>query len=182
MGGLPAWGALSGELVELPWLTAMSADGRGFPRKSAGLPMTLRRVAGGLIGTSLDFSEGHTSYPGVVHGGVLATVVDQLMGDVVAVQRQVLAFSVTLHVRMLSPVLVGHAYLATAQVTGDAGGVIFTAATITCAAGETYVAAKGSFRPIRVETARSVLGLSIAECERLSPYFHNEEDPEVRQQ
>jgi uncharacterized protein (TIGR00369 family) len=58
----------------------------------------------------------HESYPGIVHGGVVVTVLDELMGNVLAMLEHKACFTVSLRARFLAPVRSGHTYRAVARV------------------------------------------------------------------
>jgi len=166
-----------GEPIELPWTDDTAFGGWADLRKSAGLPPHLRRFDDGSIGAVVVFSEHHTSYPRVVHGGIISVLVDQLMGDLLAIERGVLAFSATLRVRMLCPLVIGRAYRAVAVVRGEGFDVIHTEAEVTDEEHEVHVVANGTFRPIRSEQAREIMKLDDTNYQRLKNYF----DHEVRQ-
>jgi acyl-coenzyme A thioesterase PaaI-like protein len=158
--------------VGLPW-----ADEPRFrcfgcsPRNPIGLALSLRLLPDGEMATTTVFSEDYASYPGIVHGGIISALADEVMGDLLAVRWGMLAFSVTLRTRMLLPLRVGEPYLTTARITGSGHGVVRTEADITGAGGEVHVMANAAFQPIRSEQARLLMGLDDAEQARLSHYF-----------
>ncbi|MFD2414967.1 hypothetical protein [Amycolatopsis pigmentata] len=165
--------------VRLPWLDAMASSGAlGYFRSFLGYRHPLTRLPDGAISTHLTFSQEHTSYPGVVHGGVIGGVVDQLMGDTVALERQILAFSITLRVRMIRPLLVDRTYQAKARIDHDASGVICAEAEVLDDSPAVHVFATGSFRPIRSDQARDIMSLSTAERVALSEYFEKGVHPQ----
>lgn len=164
-----------GVAVELPW--AYEPKFRCFgcsPRNPIGLALDLRQLPDGEIGATTTFSENYASYPGIVHGGIVSTLVDEVMGDMLALRWGMLAFSVTLRTRMLLPLRVGEPYLTTARITGSGQGVVRTEADITGPDGEVHVMATAAFQPIRSEQARVLMGLNDSEHARLSHYFDHE--------
>jgi acyl-coenzyme A thioesterase PaaI-like protein len=170
-----ATGSCAHEAIELPW--AHEPRFRCFgcsPRNPIGLALDLRRLPGGEIAAATTFSEDYASYPGIVHGGIVSTLVDEVMGNMLAVGWGMLAFSVTLRTRMLLPLRVGEPYLTTARITGSGHGVVRTEADITSADGEVHVMANAAFQPIRSEQARLLMGLDDTEYTRLSHYFDHE--------
>jgi acyl-coenzyme A thioesterase PaaI-like protein len=175
-------GSLAGEVVDLPW--AREPRFRCFgcsPRNPIGLALELRRLPGGEISAETTFSEDYASYPGIVHGGLVSTVVDEVMGDMLALRYGMLAFSVSLRTRMLLPLRVGEPYVTTARMAGSGPGVIRTEADITSQDGEVHVMANAAFQPIRSEQARLLMGLDDTEHARLSQYFdHQHSDQKMR--
>jgi acyl-coenzyme A thioesterase PaaI-like protein len=171
----PPSGSPAGDPVELPW--AHEPKFRCFgcsPRNPIGLALNLRRLPGGEIGAETTFSDDYASYPGIVHGGIVSTLADEVMGDMLALRYGMLAFSLSLRMRMLLPLRVGEPYLTVAKIAGSSNGVVRTAADITGADGELHVTADASYQPIRSDQARHLMGLDSTEHARLSHYFDHE--------
>jgi acyl-coenzyme A thioesterase PaaI-like protein len=167
--------SLPGEAIELPW--AHEPKFRCFgcsPKNPIGLGLGLRQLPGGEISAETTFSDDYASYPGIVHGGIVSALADEVMGDMLAVRYGMLAFSVSLRTRMLLPLRIGEPYLTTARITGTGAGVVRTEADITSAGGEVHVMASAAFQPIRSEQARLLMGLDDAEQDRLGHYFDHE--------
>lgn len=168
-------GSPAGEAVELPW--AHEPRFRCFgcsPRNPIGLALNLRWLPQGEISAQTTFSEDYASYPGIVHGGIVSTLADEVMGDMLALRYGLLAFSASLHLRMLLPLRVGEPYLTTARIVGAADGVVRAEADITGAGGEVHVMANAAYQPIRSEQARLLMSLDDTEHARLSHYFDHE--------
>lgn len=175
MRDLPAPRFPVGEAVELPW--AQEPKFRCFgcsPRNPVGLTLNLRRLPGGEISAETTFSDDYASYPGIVHGGIVSTLADEVMGDMLALLYGMAAFSASLRTRMLLPLRVGEPYLTTARITGFGGGVVRTEADITGADGEVHVMASAAFQPIRSEQARLLMDLDDSEHARLSHFFDHD--------
>ena len=134
----------------------------------------MRRLPDGRLGAQTTFTEHYASYPGIVHGGIVNVLVDEVMGDMLALEHGMLVFSVTLRTKMLLPLRVGVAYLAVAQLVGAGNGVLHTQADVTGADGQLHVVANGTYQPIRSEQARALMGLDNAGLERLRHYFDHE--------
>jgi acyl-coenzyme A thioesterase PaaI-like protein len=96
------------------------------------------------------------------------------MGDLLALERGMLPFSVTLRTKFLRPLLVGHRYTAEARITRDGDGVVLTEADMSSAAGELHVMATGTYQPIRSEQAQEYMGLDGADYHRLRHYFDHQ--------
>jgi acyl-coenzyme A thioesterase PaaI-like protein len=171
----PPSAAAAGDDVELPW--AHEPKFRCFgcsPRNPIGLALRLRRMPGGEVSAETTFSDDYASYPGIVHGGIVSTLADEVMGDLLALRFGMLAFSASLRMRMLLPLRVGEPYLTVARITGSGNRVIRTEADITGADGELHVVANAAYQPIRSDQARLLMGLDDAEHARLGHYFDHE--------
>jgi len=161
--------------IELPW--AHEPKFRCFgcsPRNPIGLALNLRQLPSGEISAETTFSEDYASYPGIVHGGIVSTLADEVMGDMLALRFGMLAFSVSLRMRMLLPLRIGEPYLTVARIAGSGHGVVKTEADITGADGELHVTANAAYQPIRSEQARLLMGLDDTEHARLNHYFDHE--------
>ena len=162
----------SGEEIELPWLAEPSFNCFGCsPRNPVGLRLRLQRLPNGDYAAETTFSPDYASYPGIVHGGIVNVLLDEVMGDTLALIHGMLAFSVTLRSKMLLPLRVGEPYLTVARITGQGNGVLHTEAEITGSGDELHVMATGTFRPIRSEQARSLMELDDAAFHRVRHYF-----------
>lgn len=162
----------TGEEVEFPWHAEPSFNCFGCsPRNPVGLKLKMRRLPDGDYATETVFSADYASYPGIVHGGIVHVLLDEVMGDTLALVHGMLAFSVTLRSKMLLPLRIGLPYLTTARITGRGNGVLHTEAEITGPDGEVHVMASGTFQPIRAEQARNLMELDEATFGRVRHYF-----------
>jgi acyl-coenzyme A thioesterase PaaI-like protein len=57
------------------------------------------------------------SYPGVIHGGIVSAVLDEVMGNVIAVLDEKLCFTMSLRVKFLAPLHTNELYRCIAKVT-----------------------------------------------------------------
>lgn len=163
------------ESITLPWLDEPRFRCFGCsPHNHIGLALTMRHAGDECIRSDITFSVDHTSYPGIVHGGIVSVVLDEVMGKLLALKRGMLAFSVTLRTRFLRPLLVGHRYTAEARIARDGDGVVLTEATMSSAAGELHVMATGTYQPIRSEQARRYMDVDSVDYDRLRPYFDHQ--------
>lgn len=158
--------------IDFPWHAEPSFDCFGCsPRNPFGLKIRMHRLPNGDHAAETTFSEQYSSYPGVVHGGIVTVLLDEVMGDTLALVHGMLAFTVTLRSRMLAPLLVGERYLTVARISGQGNGVLHTEATITGPGDETHVMATGTYQPIRSEQARALMKLDDAAFDRVQHYF-----------
>jgi acyl-coenzyme A thioesterase PaaI-like protein len=171
----PPSASSAGDDVELPWEREPKFRCFGCsPRNPIGLALRLRRMPSGEISAETTFSDDYASYPGIVHGGIVSTLADEVMGKMVALRFGMLAFSLSLRTRMLLPLRVGEPYLTVARITGSGNGVVRTEADITGSDRELHVVANAVYQPIRSDQARLLMGLDDAEHARLGHYFDHE--------
>jgi acyl-coenzyme A thioesterase PaaI-like protein len=164
--------ARAAEPVALPWHSEPSFNCFGCsPRNPIGLRLRLERRADESYGARVTFSENYASYPGIVHGGIVNALVDEVMGDTIGLVHGLLAFLVTLRSKMLMPLRVGQPYLAVARITGRKNGALHTEAEVASTAGEVHVMSTGTYQPIRLEQARSLMTLDEVALDRVRHYF-----------
>lgn len=72
------------------------------PNNTSGLALDMHKIEDGLIST-FRLPRRFESYPGVIHGGIVSTVLDEVMGNVIAVLDEKLCFTITLRVKFLAP-------------------------------------------------------------------------------
>ncbi|MCG0283805.1 PaaI family thioesterase [Streptomyces sp. PSAA01] len=165
-------GATGGTPVSLPWLDEPRFKCFGCsPRNRIGLALQMYRLDDGRLASDITFSDEYASYPGVVHGGIVSVLVDELMGDLIALDRGLLAFSVTLRTKFLRPLQIGAPYRAVARIVREDGGVVHAEADVVSPEGTTHVMANSAYRPISSEQAEGHMGLRGADRERLAHYF-----------
>jgi acyl-coenzyme A thioesterase PaaI-like protein len=163
------------EPMPLPWLDEPKFRCFGCsPYNPHGLALKMRRLDDGTLVSNLRISEQYASYPGMVHGGIIGVIVDELMCDLIGLDRQMIAISVNLRTRLLQPLLVGHRYRATARIARENEGLIQVEADIADLGGDLHVMASGSYRAMRSSQARSVMDLDDAEFDRLRHYFDHQ--------
>lgn len=158
--------------VELPWLDEPRFQCFGCsPRNRIGLALQMFRLGDGRLATDVTLSEAYASYPGVVHGGIVSVLVDELMGDLIALDRGLLAFSVTLRTKFLRPLRTGTPYRAVARIAREGGGVVHAEADVLGLDGTPHVMANSAYQPISSEQAEGHMGLVGADRDRLAHYF-----------
>jgi uncharacterized protein (TIGR00369 family) len=105
----------------------------------------------------------HAGFQGVVHGGVLATLLDEIMVWACAVTTRKFGFCAEMTVRYQRPATPGEALVAEAELVANRRGRIFEAkAELRNAAGEMLASATGKYMPIRdadlAELQRDLVG------------------------
>ncbi|MEU9640300.1 PaaI family thioesterase [Streptomyces tendae] len=158
--------------VDLPWLDDPRFRCFGCsPHNRIGLALEMFRLADGRLATDITFSDDYASYPGVVHGGIVSVLVDELMGDLIALDRGLLAFSVTLRTKFLRPLRIGTPYRAIARITREGSGAVHAEADVIGLDGTPHVMANSTYQPISSEQAESHMDLGGPDRERLAHYF-----------
>jgi uncharacterized protein (TIGR00369 family) len=165
----------AGERLSLPWLGEPRFRCFGCsPHNPVGLALSLYRLPDGRIAAPSTLSERHASYPGVVHGGIISALVDEVMGDLVAIDHGMLAFCVTLRTKMLAPVRTGLPHLTVARLVDAGATVIRVEADILDPDDRVCVMASGSYQPVTSAAAHDLMGLDAAEYARVQHYFDKE--------
>lgn len=100
----------------------------------------------------------HIGFKGVVHGGLTATVLDEIMVWACAVATRQFAFCAELNVRYLQPLSPHEETVVTGELTANRKGRIFEAkGALQNAAGQTVAEATGKYLPIKgVEVSKMV--------------------------
>lgn len=92
----------------------------------------------------------HVGFKGVVHGGLTATVLDEIMVWACVVATRKFAFCAELKVRYLRPLAPGEEVTVTSELVTDHKGRILEAkAAMHNAAGVTLVQATGKYMPLK---------------------------------
>ena len=100
----------------------------------------------------------HAGFKTVTHGGILATVLDEIMVWACAVATGRFAFCAEMTVRFHAPANPGEALIAAAELTQNRRDKLFEArATLTNPAGQLVAEATGKYRPIRADEVRGML-------------------------
>ena len=91
-------------------------------------------------------------FKGVVHGGLIATVLDEIMVWACAVQARQFAFCAELKVRFVNSLSPGEEVIVTGEMSANRKHRVFEAkATARNAAGVTLAEATGKYLPIKTE-------------------------------
>ena len=92
----------------------------------------------------------HVGFKDTVHGGIISTVLDEIMVWACAVQTQQFGFCAELTVRFQQPVRPGEAYGATAQLVSNRRNRVFEAkAQLLHATHGIFATATGKYLPIK---------------------------------
>ena len=103
-------------------------------------------------------AENHGGFKGVVHGGILATALDEIMVWAIGVTSGRFCFCAEMTVRYLSPVRVGESLEISANLLTNRRDRIFTAeAKITDKSGQIVTKATGKYMPMNGEDTKKML-------------------------
>lgn len=94
----------------------------------------------------------HIGFQNVMHGGLIATILDEVMVWACAVATRKFAYCAELSVRFLSPVRPGEELVALGELATNRKGRIFEAkGTLRDASGKSLAEAKGRYVPVKSE-------------------------------
>lgn len=113
------------------------------PESEAGLHLVVRLDAEEVV-AEYTFAHRHSGAPGIAHGGIVAALIDDLLGYTLFVAVD-LGVTRRLEVDYLRPVLVGASYQLRGRIDRREGRKIFTSCEMTAADGTVVVRAQGLF-------------------------------------
>lgn len=146
--------------LQVPW--SVLPDYRCFgcsPHNASGLRLTFAAHPQGLQ-ARFALERAFESYPGVVHGGLVGVVCDEVMGNLIVLVRHTPAFTVSLRTRYVTPLLVGRDYRCVATLTGEPHGeLIHAGAEVLDDTGAVCATATATYRPFSLHDARHQLAL-----------------------
>lgn len=121
---------------------------------AAGLRMRLE-TDGSIVQTHFRFKREHTGFKAVVHGGLTATVLDEVMAWACAVGAGKFAYCGELTVRFLKPIAPEEALTATAELVANRKNKIFeTKGILRDPSGGILAEATGKYLPVRTDALR----------------------------
>src|SRR5829696_1094180 len=107
---------------------------------------------GSMVRTEFVPRPEHIGFRDVVHGGLISTVLDEIMVWACAVQTRQFGYCAELTVRFQQPLRPGKSAIATAHMVANRKNRIFeTAATLCDDAGQIIATAKGKYLPLKPE-------------------------------
>ena len=135
-------------MQELPHTHSCFVCGESNP-----LGLKLRfRTDGRVVTTHFTPGAEHIGFKGVVHGGLIATVLDEIMVWACAVQTKRFAFCADLNVRFVSPLSPGEEVVVTSELVENRRNRIFeTKGAVQTTSGKLLAEATGKYMPIPPE-------------------------------
>lgn len=148
---------MTGDELALPWDDQDDSSCFGCARSNPiGLALRFRHDpptgedpagVGGIV-SDLDLDRRYESYPGVVHGGIVALVCDETMGNLVVLRHGAPAVTTSLRVRYVGVVTTGRTHRCHARLTGDPSGPLAGRAEIRDADGVLVATAIATYHPV----------------------------------
>ncbi len=145
----------AGVMKELPHTHSCYVCGESNP-----LGLQLRfETDGRLVRTRFRPRPEHAGFKGVVHGGIVATVLDEIMVWACAVSTKRFAYCAELNVRYQQPLKPGSEYVVTGELATDRRGRIYEAkASVADETGLVLVDAAGKYLPIKAASLADMVG------------------------
>jgi acyl-coenzyme A thioesterase PaaI-like protein len=134
------------DAVDLPphWPTCLGCG----PDNESGFHLQVRREGEEVVAEHT-FADRHSGAPGIVHGGAVATVVDDVLGFLLYVAR-IAGVTRHLEVDYLKPVLTGIPYVVRAKVDSREGRKLWVSCACTAPDGTVTFTAKALFLQVRL--------------------------------
>lgn len=139
--------------LELPHTPNCLVCGRGNPH---GLHLSLHvDPASGIVTTSFTPTQNHIGFEGIIHGGILATVLDEAMVWAATWSGKRFCLCGELTVRFKESAAVGAPLTATARIETARSKLITTTSEIKRADGSLIASASGKYIPLADERNRA---------------------------
>ncbi|MRH88329.1 PaaI family thioesterase [Nocardia sp. SYP-A9097] len=155
--------------VAVPWSVIPDYHCFGCsPHNESGLRLSFTPDGDGLA-ARFCLGRSFESYPGVVHGGLIGVICDEVMGNLIVLARHVPAFTVSQRTRFLTPLLIDREYRCVATLSGDGTEQpIRASADILDADGAVCATSAATYQPFTLADARHHLSLGDDEVALLS--------------
>jgi acyl-coenzyme A thioesterase PaaI-like protein len=156
-------------IVSLPWRVLDDYQCFGCsPHNPFGLGLEFAEHPDGIV-TTFRLGRGYESYPGVVHGGLLGVVCDEIMGNLIVLRTGLVAFTTGMRMRYLQPILVDESCTCVASLgtAGTDGQVTSARAEIFNSAGALVASSTATYRPVPFSTTRDRIALGDEDADRL---------------
>ena len=98
----------------------------------------------------------HQGFKGIVHGGILSSILDEIMGRTAIITRDVMTMTVEINIKYRKKALVGEKIIFAAQMTKDLGRMIEAQAEARSEDGTLLTEAKGKFIVLSKEMQKEV--------------------------
>ncbi len=140
--------------------------GKGNP---IGLNITFRRCGNDEVCCEFSLDERYIGYPGRVHGGVVAAVLDEIMGWACSVSFRRFYYTVEFSVRYKKPIEPGRMLAAKAKAKAEKHGIAMATATLEYEDGTVVATSRGNYYPLSEEETKKLLPLLHHEPEDGTP-------------
>lgn len=118
---------------------------------SKGLRMLFHAHDDGSLVSHVQLSPEYESYAGVIHGGIVATLLDEAMARAVLANTVIPSVTTGIRVRYARVMKSQHPYRIVAKVTANRQGIVSTEAELTDDAGTLTATASGTFMSLTQE-------------------------------
>lgn len=98
----------------------------------------------------------HEGFKGIVHGGILFSILDEIMGRTAITTKGVMTMTVEVNIKYRKKVIVGEKIIFNAQMTKDLGRMIEAKAEARSEDGTLLTEAKGKFIVVSKEMQKEV--------------------------
>lgn len=160
--------------LELPWKDLAGYHCFGCCTDNpAGLSLALVAEGDG-IACDFTLTRRHESYPGITHGGIGATVLDEVMGNVLALLERKICFTTGMRLRFLAPLRTGRRYRAVARIVERPAaddGLFKVEGELVDEHDSPMLMASGTYRWVTAEQADALMEPSPARSPRFAAYF-----------
>ncbi len=137
-----------------------------------GLHVRFYTLGDGRVHVDFTPAEHFTGYTGVVHGGIVGTVLDEILGWAVSLQCDRFTVTAELTVRYVKPLASERPYHIVSWVAEDRGRYWVAEGEVRDAEGTIYARGRGKFFPLSIEETRDVADMLTYEPGDL-PIFKN---------
>jgi uncharacterized protein (TIGR00369 family) len=148
LGRRPRWPRppALGEPVDLPFArleghNCFACSGHN----PAGLQLAFHQAEGWALACRWQVTARFENYPGMLHGGIAATILDEIIGQAIFRQEGHLPVSLTANVAWCKPVNVGDTVIAAARLTDRLGGLYVAEAFLFRPDGKVAASARGRY-------------------------------------
>jgi uncharacterized protein (TIGR00369 family) len=115
------------------------------------------QVEGATVTAPFVPHQDHCGYNDRVHGGVMAALLDEVMGWAPSVIKRRFCVAAELIVRYLKPLPIGHKVTIRGEMTADRGRIWETRGEIVDEGGNVYARGTGKYRPLSEEQTQAVM-------------------------
>jgi len=126
------------------------------------------------ISAPFKLSPSYSSFPGVVHCGIIATILEEVMGNVLVIKARRLCFTLKLSIKYVEPVLVNGEYTARANIESTDGDYYEIGAGIYDRENNIVAAAKGSYKAISPQQAMRAMDIDESTMAEFMTYLRND--------
>lgn len=143
------------------------------PHNEHGLGLSFFEQEAG-ISASFKLSPSFSSFPGVVHCGIIATILEEVMGNVLVIKASQLCFTLKLSIKYLEPVLVEREYTARASIESTDGAYHEIEAGIYDQENNIVAAANGRYKAVSPQQAMRAMDIDESTMTEFITYLRND--------